>query len=56
MKRLVVAAKLNAKVYRCEECGVRYTLAGAERAQRDGCAAGCSGIEIVPAAEARGAA
>lgn len=34
--------------WRCEECGESYTAAGAERALRDGCAAGCSGIDIYP--------
>jgi hypothetical protein len=33
--------------FRCDECGKRYrTLKAAERAQRDGCAAGCSGLDI----------
>lgn len=39
-------ARRQAKPFRCQECGARYTLKGAERAQRNGCKAGCSGIDI----------
>lgn len=38
--------KPSARPFRCRECGARYTIKGAEKAQRDGCRTGCSGIDI----------
>lgn len=39
-------AARSAKSWKCDECGKLYTLKQATTAMANGCAAGCSGIDI----------